>query len=580
MKKKYFRNFTALGLAVIMTLSLAACGGKKPDSQGAKHTTTNVTDSNSEDSTTSEKDLYGFKEPVTIKIGIADSADFKYRDGESAEKNPWVDLYESNNIKQEIIYQVDSSQAGIKLANSIASGNYPDIILAEGTDYINYAKTGVTADITKVFEEYASDQLKEYLNADGGVAFEAAKVEGKLYGIPLLGNSYDSVMIMFVRQDWLDTVGMKMPTTMDELHQVAKAFTDKDPDGNGKNDTYGLALNGKDVFAYNSGVQAFLEGFGAAPGYWGNNFTFVEKDGKVVWGGMFAEEMKAGLTLLKEMYDDGSIAKDYGVMDNDRITQEFSAGKCGIIFAPMWGAMGASASTIKSDIKAHIVASQIPDGMGEGSSKPWFTSSTSSFYTVSNKCSNPEVLIKLLNLSVKILCNTESDEEFATYIADSEWKCSLTKTMKPLKNFDNYIKESKALESGELSILDPEQKNDYNKMKAFLDTMKTDNPNVEDETVQSGIGLYSVFGDPQGGYAALVDIKTKDNLNVSAYNTIPTDTMSSKYPTLNKLTMETIIKIISGNASVDSYDKFLEDWSKLGGQEVTAQAQTWVDANK
>lgn len=589
MRKKEVRKWMALFLAGVMSVSVAGCGSQDSrqasQSQASSQTSQekdseSKSDSQPSQSAPEEKDLYGFAEPVTVKIGVVDSADFKYRDGESAENNVWVDLYKENNIMQEIIYQVDTSQGGTKLANAITSGTYPDIILSEGADYINYAKTGVIADISQVFEEYASDQLKEYVNSDGGVGLESARVDGKLYGIPVLGNSYDSVMIMFVRQDWLDAVGMKIPTTMEELHAVAKAFTEKDPDGNGKNDTYGLGLNGKDVFAYNSGIQAVLEGFGAIPGFWGNNFTFIEKDGQVMWGGAASEEMKAGLNLLNEMYKDGSIAKDFGVMDNDRITEEFSAGKCGIIFAPMWGAMGPAASAIKSDLDAHMVAAQVPDGMGAGSSKPWFTSSTSSYYTVSSKCANPEVLIKLLNISVDILCNTESDEEFSKYIEDSQWKCSLTRTMKPLKNLDNFNKESKALQTGDISELDAEQKNDYTKMKAYLDMMVTEKPDVEDEQVQSGIGLYSVFGDPNGGYAAIDSIMKKNNMNVSAYNTVPTDTMVAKYPTLNKLAMETIVKIITGDAAVDSYDEFLTNWKKLGGDDVTQEAQTWYDASK
>ncbi len=590
MKRTEWKKCLGLLLAGAVTLSMTACGntetGKASQSaQTDKTVSSEEKTPESEKQETSaeaepEKDLYGFAEPVTVKIGVAESADFQYREGESAEKNVWIDLYNEHNIFQEIIYQVDASQGGTKLSNAITSGNYPDIILAEGADYINFAKTGVTADITEVYEEYASDELREYLASDNGVGLNSAMIDGKLYGIPLLGNSYDSIMIMFIRQDWLDAVGMQIPTTMDELHQVALAFTEKDPDGNGKNDTYGLGLNGKDVFAYNSGVQAFMEGYGVIPGYWGNNFTFVEKDGKVQWGGADAEAMKAGLTLLNEMYQDGSIAKDFGVMDNDRITEEFSAGKCGIIFAPMWGAMGPAANAIKSDIDAHMVAAKIPDGLGEGSSTPWFTSSTSSYYTVSSKCEHPEVLIKLLNLSVDILCNTESDEEFEKYIAESEWKCSLTRTMKPMKNLDNYYKESEALKTGDTSALDAEQKGDYTRMKAFLDTMETENPDVENEDVQTGIGLYSVFGDPQGGYAAIDRIKTENKLNVSAYNTVPTDTMVAKYPTLNKLAMETIIKIITGDASVDSYDEFLENWRKLGGDEVTKEAQEWYDNNQ
>lgn len=40
-------------------------------------------------------------------------------------------------------------------------------------------------------------------------------------------------MMMFIRQDWLDNLNLEIPTTMEELKAVAKAFTEQDPDGNG-----------------------------------------------------------------------------------------------------------------------------------------------------------------------------------------------------------------------------------------------------------------------------------------------------------------------------------------------------------
>ncbi len=61
---------------------------------------------------------------------------------------------------------------------------------------------------------------------------------------------------LVIRKDWLDKLGLKMPTTIDELFTVAKAFTEQDPDGNGQDDTYGLG--------------------GFFDGYWGagNRFAF------------------------------------------------------------------------------------------------------------------------------------------------------------------------------------------------------------------------------------------------------------------------------------------------------------------
>lgn len=587
MRKKSMNKILTLTLAFAMTASLAACGGKdtaETTASASPKETTAVKGTDATEGSTaavsqvpSEKNLYGFEDPVTLKIGLGIAADFEYPEGESATDNQWVTLYKENNINLDIIYQVDASQEGTKLATAITSGNYPDIIFTGGADYVNYARTGVTADITDLYEEYASDELKAYMESDGGVGLESAKVDGRLYGLPLLGNSYDSVMIMFIREDWLSRLGLDVPTTMEELHEVAYAFTHNDPDGNGADDTYGLALNGKDVFAYNSGIQAFFEGYGAIPGYWENVFTFIEKDGNVVWGGALADEMKAGLTLLKEMYADGSIAKDFGVMDNDRITEEMTAGKCGIMFAPMWGAMSPAGQLVQSNTDVHFAAAPIPDGMGEGSSKAYFTNSGSSYYTVSSKCENPEVLIKLMNLSVSKLCDMENTD-FTRFYENSEWKCALTRTLAPLKNYDNYLKDQEALKTGDTSVLNAEQMGDYEKMKVYLDGMASGNPDVTDPDFQTGISLYTVFGDPQGGYAALEQIMKSGDLNVSAYNTIVTETMAAKFPTLNKLAMETIIKIITGD-DISTYDAFLENWAKLGGDEVTAEAQSWYDVN-
>ena len=57
-----------------------------------------------------------------------------------------------------------------------------------------------------------------------------------MYGVFRLRDPMRTCTI--VRKDWLDKVGMSMPKTTDDLYQLAKAFTTKDPNGDGKKDTY------------------------------------------------------------------------------------------------------------------------------------------------------------------------------------------------------------------------------------------------------------------------------------------------------------------------------------------------------
>ncbi|MBP0649648.1 extracellular solute-binding protein, partial [Mycobacterium tuberculosis] len=62
--------------------------------------------------------------------------------------------------------------------------------------------------------------------------------DGKYYGVPFSAQAF----AVFVRKDWREKLGLPVPQTWDDLYAMAKAFTEKDPDGNGKKDTYGYVM--------------------------------------------------------------------------------------------------------------------------------------------------------------------------------------------------------------------------------------------------------------------------------------------------------------------------------------------------
>ena len=590
MKRKWFEKFLAAFIAVTCVTGLAACGSAETANStnmaqsDAVQTEASQTAADTVDS--GELNLYGYEDPITLKVGLAFNSDFEWQGDESVDNNTWYNLYKENGINLDIMYNVDGSQQETKRTTAIASGNYPDIMAVSGSDLIKYAQTGVIADITEVYEKYASDQLREYQAWGDGNSLNAAKVDGKLYGIPQVNDYRGDAMMMFIRQDWLDNLNLEIPTTMEELKAVAKAFTEQDPDGNGVDDTYGLALNGKEGFNYWSGIQAFFEGYGAAPGYWNGQFTFIEKDGKVVWGGSLAEEMKAGLADLQEMYANGSLAKNFGTMDYNQITQDVGAGRCGIYFAPRWGAMVPVVDAVKANPEARIVSAKIPDGMGEGSSKPYIPTTPGTYFVISSKCKNPEALIKLCNLSVDKLCYYEDETEYDMYTGKggvySGWKACLVQLTSQGEAVENIDEEHEAIKTGNKEGLTQSQLIDVTNMEAYATAVKDgtliEKLEAEDPDVLAGIGMWTVSGDDLGGGITMVDLIKDNNYNYSVYNYIPTETMSSKFSTLDKLALETIVKIISGD-SVDSYDTFLQSWEALGGTEVTREAQEWYDQN-
>ncbi|MRA94216.1 extracellular solute-binding protein, partial [Bacillus thuringiensis] len=85
-----------------------------------------------------------------------------------------------------------------------------------------------------------SEYLKDYKNLSqiSEDRIEAASIDGALYGVPVQKDYARAGLV--IRKDWLDNLGLDVPTTMDELYEVAKQFTENDPDGNGVDDTVGF----------------------------------------------------------------------------------------------------------------------------------------------------------------------------------------------------------------------------------------------------------------------------------------------------------------------------------------------------
>ena len=81
---------------------------------------------------------------------------------------------------------------------------------------------------------------------------------------------------VIVRKDWLANVGLELPKTTEDLYEVAKAFTEDDPDGNGADDTYGIIIpKWPGAIGTNSPYDVIETWHGA-----GNRWT--ERDGELV----------------------------------------------------------------------------------------------------------------------------------------------------------------------------------------------------------------------------------------------------------------------------------------------------------
>ena len=112
-------------------------------------------------------------------------------------------------------------------------------------------ESGMFWDLTEILEDYPllKENTEPYLRS--------LTYDGNLIAIPR--RTVDRVGGLILREDWLENLNLEMPKTLDDFYNVFYAFTYDDPDGNGVDDTIGLAMAGLDQRALKaaSGITAW-----------------------------------------------------------------------------------------------------------------------------------------------------------------------------------------------------------------------------------------------------------------------------------------------------------------------------------
>ena len=527
-----------------------------------------------------------------IRVGISRDTSFQYQGDETADNNTWVNLYRENGIELDVMYEVDHSQSTEKLAQCVMSGDYPDFMSVDAKNFKEWAEQGIFADLTEGLEKYASDEIKEYYTTEAGKrALQAATIDGKLYGLPVVASPNDSMPMLMIRQDWLDNLGLSAPKTVDEFYAVAKAFTEDDPDQNGVDDTYGLAVNGKDVFQNFGDLGTFFEMFGAQPGHISNNgqmIPFIDVDGKAVYGGSLSKEMKQGLALLQQMYNEGIISKDFVTAGQDQIIQDLSAGKVGMAFNIFYGAEMPWKNAVVTQPDVNFVFVPVPGLTEELRGQAFYTAMPTAFNVMSSKYDDMETFFKLMNLGTHYCGRPDNItvEEYEMYNGLPGKYTGYTLCVGGLpiasKNMLAYDKLQNAMKTGDTSELNPENLRDYNAMMKYVENQdRREELSGEDlAAYEAGILYWSVWGNENCAYQALHEMADLDNYLYSVYDTAATEKMSGCSTSLVTLTKETIVDIIVGNKSVDDYDAFLSQWNEMGGEEITKEADDWYQSTK
>ncbi|WP_020618615.1 extracellular solute-binding protein [Paenibacillus daejeonensis] len=233
------------------------------------------------------------------------------------EKNKWTDWIDQESGVDVTWVPIPRSQEQDKLNVMVASGQAPDVITSYDRAMLaRFINQGVAQPIDEYIEKY-STSYKAYLEANPEL-LPHLTFDGEMYAIASLRPTRAQTQI-WIRQDWLDKLNLTMPTTVDELLEVARAFRDGDPDGNNANDTTAIAMSS----AYGAIIDDW---YMARSGEW-----FLE-DGEAVMN-FFTGRFEDSLAFRKQVYEEGLVDKEFVTDQNHaRQKQLWVTGKSGIMF--------------------------------------------------------------------------------------------------------------------------------------------------------------------------------------------------------------------------------------------------------
>ncbi len=305
------KKILACMLALILLLSITACGGDPSQGNGPGNQNNNGEPVKAPDYMNMDSQMPIVKEgtDITLKIMVVNGP--MYANMNSLRDVYFTQAYEKmTGVKIEWI-EVSSDAFADQLALKLTTNDLPDIILKGGISNSVQLKYG---DQDYFLDLMQGDRLKTFAPNYWALCQEYPEVlsasmmpEGQVYSMGMIRNSTGSTIAskLFFNKEWLSAVGKDVPTTADEFYNVLKAFKEEDPNGNGRPDEMGLYIKPDHLQFVTFGM------FGI--GNRGRNNGFIDYDeetGKVRY---FAttDGFRDWVEWATKLYKEGLLHKEY-----------------------------------------------------------------------------------------------------------------------------------------------------------------------------------------------------------------------------------------------------------------------------
>lgn len=484
----------------------------------------------------SVNDIQPQMETLTTVFSLRPSLTFK--NGEGIENNIHTRMVRDDlGIDLQYLWTAPDSTFSTKLKLQLLNKReMPDIVPVR-TDVIHQLiDSGQFMAVDDLFEKYASPVWKEAMNENSSVWYPYER-SGRHYAIPILDYDYNSDPMMWIREDWLEQVELPAPSTLNELDQVLEAFTYQDPDGNGKHDTYGIAVSlGSAISTWMADISWVFGMYGCLPEQW----NFCDNPNQLEFGSVQASA-KLGLMKLKEWREAGYFPNEALWQDEEAAARLFSQGKAGIVVGPHWMRFWPLNGLTENNPEARFIAIPLPKGPSGAS------------YHRASPPRNGAVLINKDNPNPEI---------FFRYM--------------------NYLYDTQGLGKGEFA---------FGMARDYDYTIINGTPSIDRDLIPGGyvdVSAYTLTYDGAripSHWQGMIENEEKHVLTQlfssrlpNEFQGPPTPTMQEKGDQLQQTEHETFLQIIYSKKDITYFEEFVANWRESGGDQMTMEVNAWYQS--
>jgi len=505
-----------------------------------------------------------YPELVTYTLGqMKGTNNSNLPEGQTYEDNAYTRyLKKTLNVQNKNIFMESEERYDEALNILVKDRNLPDIFLVSDRETLEeLVENDLIEDLTEVYKSCASDKIQEMYESYGKELLASGTFDGKLFELPETAID-DGSQLLWLRRDWMEQLGVKEPKTLDEALSVIRAFQENRMGAEEGEDPVGLVcdpgLVGTVSTSYS--VDSVFEMFGAYPQQWIKN-----ADGEIVYGSL-TEETKEALGYLRELYKQGILDPDFALRAQNNIRDLVVNGKCGAFFGLWWTPnnplMDEYRKNKETDWEPYYLTAD-----AKRTVEVYSTFWDSKYVVVRKGYEHPEIVMKILSVLFDYSrYEAEDADEVNSYFA-----LNVDPTARPLMINVDYNEATymvtKHIREALYSPGNAKTREDLSAIEAsYFDACKeyleAEVPSVE---------AWAAYKSRISAVGLLVDA----NYRASEKKYLG-DGDGEIPQTLRLLEKNAFIQIIMGKKPVSSFDSFVEEWYRKGGDSLTERVRKGI----